>query len=68
MSSTVFPPGTQFHGAQSPLNLVAQACVPGWDKSGKPGNQVSTNSLPSSEIFGRNLAFITIHVKLILKE
>ena len=28
----------------------------GWDKSGKPGNQVATKSLPSSEIFDINHA------------
>ena len=37
----------------------------GWDNNGKPGNQVATKSLPSSEIFGKNHAFIIINVNLI---
>ena len=39
--------------------------APGWDNNGKPGNQVATKSLPSSEIFGKNPAFIIIYVNLI---
>ena len=37
---------------------------PGWDNNGKPGNQVATKSLPSSEIFGKNPAFIIIYVNI----
>ena len=38
---------------------------PGWDNNGKPGNQVATKSLPSSEIFCKNPALIIIYVNLI---
>ena len=41
------------------------ACWSGWDNNGKPGNQVATKSLPSSEIFGKNTAFLIIYVNLI---
>ena len=39
-------------------------CISGWDNNGKPGNQVATKSLPSSEIFGKNPAFIILYVNL----
>ena len=42
-----------------------ESYIPGWDKVGKLGNQVATKSLPSSEIFGKNPAFIIIYVNLI---
>ena len=37
----------------------------GWDNNDKPGNQVSTKSLPSSEIFGQIPVFIIIYVRLV---
>ena len=42
-----------------------RSLMPGWDNNGKPGNQVATKSLPSSEIFGKNPAFIIIYGNLV---